>query len=167
MYVLLVPFLMHTYLISRVCIHIHSFYFNPNPNKPMQPVDSSNDDRTNIKGIGGLTTVVAKRPLVTLQQLQGSRAQMRVSVKRTTISCVLHISGHHRREPRKHMKKRHNKLHLQFATKNTKRTCGRSSGRMRPKCYLIWFHAKCPWPCNGGQGRWSKMFKDVKDINWG
>ncbi|MCJ8737809.1 hypothetical protein PDJAM_G00028230 [Pangasius djambal] len=58
----------------------------------------------------------AKRPMVTLVELQRSTAQVGESVHRTTISSALHKSGLYGRVARRKPHKPHKKSHLQFAT---------------------------------------------------
>uniref|UniRef100_A0A669E9Q2 Tc1-like transposase DDE domain-containing protein n=1 Tax=Oreochromis niloticus TaxID=8128 RepID=A0A669E9Q2_ORENI len=80
----------------------------------------------------------AKRPMVTLDELQRSTAQVGESVHRTTISRALHKVGLHGRGARRKplLRENHKKSRLQFATRHvgTQQTCGRRcSGQMRPK----------------------------------
>uniref|UniRef100_A0A8C9YNW9 Transposase Tc1-like domain-containing protein n=1 Tax=Sander lucioperca TaxID=283035 RepID=A0A8C9YNW9_SANLU len=60
----------------------------------------------------------AKRPMVTLEELQRSTAQVGESTHRTTISHALHKSGLYGRVARRKplLKQSHKKSHLQFAT---------------------------------------------------
>ena len=59
----------------------------------------------------------AKRPMITLEELQRSKAQVGESVLRTIISCALHKSGFYGRMARRKslLKERHKKSSLQFA----------------------------------------------------
>uniref|UniRef100_A0AAX7UKG3 Transposase Tc1-like domain-containing protein n=1 Tax=Astatotilapia calliptera TaxID=8154 RepID=A0AAX7UKG3_ASTCA len=80
----------------------------------------------------------AKRPMVTLDELQRSTAQMGESVHRTTISRALHKVGLYGRVARRKplLTENHKKSRLQFTTSHvgTRQTCGRRcSGQMRPK----------------------------------
>lgn len=64
-----------------------------------------------------LVREAAKRPMITLEELQKSTAQVGESVHRTTISRALHKSGLHGRVARRKplLKERHKKSRLQFA----------------------------------------------------
>uniref|UniRef100_A0A803JWW4 Transposase Tc1-like domain-containing protein n=1 Tax=Xenopus tropicalis TaxID=8364 RepID=A0A803JWW4_XENTR len=83
----------------------------------------------------------AKRPMVTLGELQRSTAQVGESVHRTTISRALHKVGLYGRVARRKplLTENHKKFRLQFATSHVgggggQQTCGRRcSGQMRPK----------------------------------
>ncbi|CDQ96841.1 unnamed protein product, partial [Oncorhynchus mykiss] len=81
----------------------------------------------------------AKRPMITLDELHRSTAEVGDSVHRTTISRILHKSALYGRVARRKpfLKDIHKKCRLKFATSHLGDTPNMCSGQMKPKLNFL------------------------------
>ncbi|CDQ59526.1 unnamed protein product [Oncorhynchus mykiss] len=137
----------------------------------------------------------AKRPMITVEELQRSTAEVGDSVHRTTISRILHKSSLYGRVARRKpfLKDIHKKCCLKFATSHLGDTPNMCSGQMKPKLKFLatmqnlMFGIKAtqlntPSPLSNmvvaaswfgpaflqqGQGRWLKLMGRWMELNTG